>query len=324
MRAQWFSVLVLSLLLSPAAPSFAAPPAKGAADAQKGAADAQTAARARGEEGLRLFETGQWSEAFTAFEQADAIYHAPTLVLFMARCRRNQGRLIEAEVLYNKAAAEPVPKGAPEQFVKAVASARAELDNIHKRIPSVRVTLRGAAAARAVVSIDGVPLRVTEISSRKPLDPGDHEVVASVEGGVSARKKISLQEGEEVSVELDLNPPVPEETPKGSRVPAVIAFSVGGVGVAVGAITGGIALSKIADIKSRCTPDGHCLKSDKPAAATAQTLSTTSAIGFGVGGAGIVAGALLWWLRPGTPKPSDKPSAHLEIGPGSVMIGGQF
>lgn len=317
MRSQWFCALAFSLLLGSAAPSRAAPPARGP--------DAVQEARSRGEAGLRLFEAGQWAEAFAAFQEADALYHAPTLVLFMARCRRNQGRLIEAQALYQKAAAEPVPRGAPEQFAKAVASARAELDSIRQRIPSARVTIVGAPEEQTAVTIDRVPLSAEEKTSGKALNPGDHEIVAEAEGRASVRKPFSLKEGEAATLELVLQPPPRAPAPpRNARLPAVIALSVGGLGVGLGAVSGGLALSKIADIKSRCTPDGHCLKSDQPAASAAQTLVTASTIGFVAGGAGLAAGALLWWLRPGEPKTPETPAARVEIGVGSITIGGQF
>src|SRR4051794_34506341 len=106
---RWWSGAVCATLLVAAAPAAAQAP------------DAQAAARARGEEGLKLFQADKWDEAFAAFAAADGLFHAPTLVVFMAGCRRNQGRLIEAKALYEKVVAEPLPRDPPEAFKKAQA-----------------------------------------------------------------------------------------------------------------------------------------------------------------------------------------------------------
>jgi hypothetical protein len=319
MRSRWLVALAFVIPSAPFAPSLAAPPSPTADDVQ-------VTARVRGEQGLRLFEASQWEDAYSAFEAADTLYHAPTLVLYMAHCRRNQGKLLQARELYEKVAAEPVPKGAPEQFGKAVASARTELDSLNLRIPSVRVSINGASASRTQVTIDGAQVSAADQASGKPLDPGSHEIVANADGGASARKTIALKAGESAWVELVLQQPASpaDASALGSRLPAVIAFGVGGVGVAVGVITGSLALVKINDIRSRCTDDGHCLRSDQAQASTAQALVTTSTVGFVAGGVGLAAGTLLWILRPGGAKVKAKASTHVEIGIGSIAIGGRF
>ena len=310
---------MLSLTMIPAAPSFAAPPGQGGEDLQ-------ATARARGEEGLRLFEESKWEQAYDAFQAADTLYHAPTLVLYMGHCRRNQGKLLEARAIYEKAAAEPVPKGAPDQFGKAVMAARTELDNLKQRIPTVRVSISGAPAKPAQVTIDGAALSAAEQESGKELDPGSHEILAEAAGGASARRKITVRAGEAAWVELVLTNKAAKDAPPpprpGSRLPAGIALGAGGVGVAVGVITGSVALAQINDIRSRCTDSGHCLKSDEPKAETAKRLTVASTIGFVTGGVGLAAGAILWVLRPGGEKA--KARAKVELRFGAITLEGQF
>ncbi len=104
--------------------------------AAEGDASSRAVARARGEEALRLFEARRWDEAYVAFARAETILHAPTLVLFMANCRKNQGRLAEARALYEQVAKETIPAGAPEQFKKAQIKAREELDALPPPAPT--------------------------------------------------------------------------------------------------------------------------------------------------------------------------------------------
>src|SRR6185503_15705679 len=150
MRSRWLLALSYSFLSMLASPALARP-------SGPGTEDVQAAARAHGEEGLRRFEAKRWADAYDEFKQADDLFHAPTLVMFMAHCRRNEGRLLEARALYEKVASEPIPKGAPEQWGKAVAAAHDEIVAIQKRIPSVQATITGPGADQARAAIDGAP-----------------------------------------------------------------------------------------------------------------------------------------------------------------------
>ncbi len=321
MRSRWLLVLCLSIASLGSSRALAAPP-NHADD------DRQAAARAKGEEGLRLFEAGKWASAYDAFQRADEIFHAPTLVLYMAHCRRSQGKLIEARALYEKVASETVPKGAPDQFAKAVASAREELDRIRKRIASVRVTFSPPAPASTTLKIDGVAVSAEQGASGAELDPGDHEIVAEADKASAIHRTISLKEGEAAEIPLsfakadDRGPSTPRR--RGSIVPGAIALGVGGAFVGVGAVTGIMAFTKIADIKSRCRPDGHCLKADQPEASTARTLTTVSTVGFVVGGVALAAGAVLLVVRPGGAKANDKAALRVQVGPRSVSLEGRF
>jgi hypothetical protein len=323
----------LSVLLTAAALVALAP---GVARAQGGAEDARSAARARGEQGLSLYEQKRWAEAFTAFREADALFHAPTLTLFMGHCERSRGHLVEARALYARLASEPVPVAAPEQFRKAQAQARAEIDLLIARVPRIIVVVTGANAEGAHVEVDGVAIDGGELTAGKSLNPGAHTLVARAKGA-SARRTITLAEGEEERLELALvadatasAAPIdhgPDATiaRRGSIVPGVVGIGVGVVGISIGAITGAVASGKIGDIRSRCrTIDGasHCLIADLPARDSAQTLITVSTIGLVAGGAALLAGATLLILRPGG-RPA---AARLEIdaGPAAIRLRGSF
>jgi hypothetical protein len=95
-------------------------------------------------------------------------------------------------------------------------------------------------------------------------------------------------------------PPIEGPPPRvPNRVPAIAMFSVGGVGVVVGAVAGGLALSKANSVKSACGPTDHC-PSQADAKSSAETTAWVSNVGFGVAVVGVVVGAVLW--ATGTPK----------------------
>jgi hypothetical protein len=313
-----------------------------AAPAPAFAASPQDAARERGEEGLRLFKAEQWEAAYAAFARADELFHAPTLVLYMARCRQSQGRLIEASKLFDKVAAEPVPPNAPEAFKRAVANARSEGDAVRARIPRVRVSVSGPGAPRARVLVDGRALDPAERASGKKLDPGEHVLAAESDGG-AAVSKTTLREGESPAVDLALQPeqrlsadglslrPADENKERGSIAPMAIAFGAGGAGILAGAITGGLALSKIGDAHAGCaqSTDGvwHCPVASKrdisAAADSVHTLAPVSAVCFAVGGAAVVTGVILALTRSRKPA-STEPAVSLDLSPTWIGARGRF
>lgn len=291
------------------------------AAAQGGAADPQAAARARGEEGLRLFEAARWADAFEAFQRADAIFHAPTLVLYMANCRRREGKLLEARTLYERVTRERLDKAAPDRFKKAQATANDELEALRKRIPRVAARITGAAAGGERVTLDGAPVSAAALRDGLEVDPGRHALEAGAEGGRVARVEIDVKEGDAAQVELAV--PASAEAARGSLIPAEIAFGAGGAGLLVGAITGAVALTTIADVKSRCLGK-DCLASDIPERDHARTLVTVSTVGFVSGGAGLVVGAILALVRSRGGDEAEKARAWLDVGPGSITARGRF
>ncbi|MFS8071686.1 MAG: tetratricopeptide repeat protein, partial [Byssovorax sp.] len=122
----------------------------------------QEAARAAGEEGLKLFTSGRWQEALEMFERAESEFHAVTLVLYMARCQRMRGKLVEARALYEQITGEALGPNAPGQFRTAQTQARGELERLRRRIPSLVLAIKGAPASRVHVTVDGAPVRVSE------------------------------------------------------------------------------------------------------------------------------------------------------------------
>lgn len=269
--------------------------------------DDAAVARQLGREGIDLFARERWAEALEKLERAEAMYHAPTLLLYIARCRRNMGELVAARAHYEALVNEELPPDAPAQFRDAKDTAYRELRELDARIPSLLILGEVSGA----VTIDG---REVEPSGPIRLDPGEH-VVSS--GGVE--REVTLAEGAGI-VRLDLGGPAPEETPSdggpgepeeprepdalagegsdGPLWPGITAVAVGGAGLGLGVVTGVMAMTKADDIKSRCV-DQRCLTADAEQGEQAEMLATVSTVGFVVGGALSAAGVVLILWRPG-------------------------
>jgi hypothetical protein len=57
-----------------------------------------------------LYARGQWAGAYDRFAEADGLAHSPVFVLYMARCRKNAARLIEAEAIFTRLSRETLAR----------------------------------------------------------------------------------------------------------------------------------------------------------------------------------------------------------------------
>lgn len=253
----------------------------------------QDVARTKGEEGLKLFANGKWQDAYDKFREAEELYHAPTLLLYMARCQQKLGRLIQARVLYKKILDEPVIEGTTTAFIEARMRAGIEVKAVEQQTPKLRVSISGVPRESARVTLDGAVIStVGEI----PVDPGPHTIEVKAENAETVIKSISLMPGMTETVELVLQSAGP---PQGSRLPAFAAFGVGAIGIGIGAVTGALVLSGTNDLKSRCQ-ENLCRLEDKNQGDSLATLGTVSTTSFILGGVGVAAGVVLLVLRPGS------------------------
>ena len=192
-----------------------------------------------GHEALALYEASRWDEAYQRFQTAEQLVHSPVFLLYMARCRRNTGRLIEAADRFARLSRERVAEDAPAAWHGAVADADAELIALRRVIPRVVVVLRGAPNAR--VTLDGRELSSAALGKSLPLDPGRHSIVARDSKGRKVSRAFNVVKGQATTT-VDLSF---DKRPEDSRDPAsaggsgwrtagLVLAGVGAVGLGVG------------------------------------------------------------------------------------------
>jgi hypothetical protein len=203
-------ILLATLLLSSAlAPTLAM--AQGA-DADK------ATARDLVIEGYRALQSKDYTAAADRFTRADALYHAPTVTLGLARAQVGLGKLVSAQELYYRTAHDPLPPNASTAIKKAVSDAQKELDALALRLPSVVINVKGNDAPR--VTLDGIEVRVASLGVKRPVDPGKHTITASATGFASSEVTVNLTEGKSESVTLELTPRQAEPPPIVAIAPA--------------------------------------------------------------------------------------------------------
>jgi hypothetical protein len=192
---------------------------------------------------------------------------------------------------------------------------------------------------------------------KKPVDPGTHEIKASAAGCKTSTTSFTVDDGKEstatVTLEKDAatnvtttptttnptttptitnpatttttSPTTPPDSGGGSglKIAGIVTLSVGGVGLILGAITGGIALGDHSDIASSCPDPKNCPASVQSKIDSYHTMGTLSTVGFVAGGVLAVAGIVMWVLAPSAKK-TEKAAAWITLSPVSWGVAGRF
>lgn len=159
-------------------------------------------------EGYRALQSKDYTVAVDRFTRADALYHAPTVILGLARAHVGLGKLVSARELYYRTAHETLPPNASSALKKAVLDAQNELDALTPRIPGVILDIKGATSVK--VTLDGIDVPAAALGVKRPADPGEHVIRAVSPGFLSREMKVTLSEGKTETVGLLLEPEQPK------------------------------------------------------------------------------------------------------------------
>jgi hypothetical protein len=109
----------------------------------------------------------------------------------------------------------------------------------------------------------------------------------------------------------------------GNRTLGWVLVSAGGVGLAVGGVTGVLALSSAGKVKDSCGPAyATCDQTAVDNAATGKTMSTVSTVAFIAGGALLAGG--LYFVLTSPARSSTSAHAGLAVGPAGAALQGTF
>lgn len=355
------STLVLAASL--ALPAAIALP--GTAHAQSDA-DRATA-RELGQQGERALFAKDYEKAEDRFRRADQLVHAPTLELGLARALAGEGKYVESQETYNRIVREGVAPGAPAAFKQALEDAKKEVGTVSPKVGGVTITVQatgGGDVPGVSVALDDAPVNTASLGVRRLVDPGPHVLRATAAGYKPAELRFSVPEGgsvnEAVTLDKDLSAPAPASvpapapganaTPASAATPGLaaattpeqpesasghksilpwVAFGLGGAGLALGAVTGALAMSKHSDLAKACSAPTACPSTQQSNIDGYHTMGMLSTVGFVVGGVGVAAGAVLLLIRPKTESASAaaQPAALRVtpvVGPGSIGAVGTF
>ncbi len=310
MKLRRLILLLLVLVALPETTTLAQPRDPAAEAAMK-------AARPYAEKGFALFEQERYAASITEFERAEARYHAPPHLLYIARAQAKLGRLIEARDGLQAIVDETLDDHSPKAFLVAQVEAKADLGELEGRIPTLQVAVSGPGADGATLTVDG--REVGAPPQTLELDPGHHTIEAQGDGAWVPAQSVTLEPGDRTEITLEMQA---DDGDDSLLMPAVVCFGLGGLGLVIGTITGVVSLNQTAEIDEQCDGD-HCPAGLEGDADTAKATGNASTAFFVIGGMAAAAGAAL--LLFDSPAGSDSAaSLQLRVGPGALQLQGTF
>jgi hypothetical protein len=231
-------------------------------------ASSQDIAQARqlGQQAQAAYDKGDFTESEKLWTAAAKLYtQAPTLTLGLARTQAKLGKVVAAQESYNKIVREwgnnPNP---PPVFKNAVEAAKTEVVAVSAKVASVTVSVEGPTNPQ--VNIDGQTVPVAALGLKRPVDPGSHKVTATADGYKPADTTFSVTEGGSAAATLKM------EKAAGA---VAVAPGPGGPGAPPG------------PGPASPTEPGADVGTGK-----GNSNKTLAIVAFGVGGAGLVVGAI--------------------------------
>lgn len=308
--------------------------------AQTAASDeAKKTARALMDEGRTARdETKDFKAALDAFRKAHSIMRVPTTGLEVARTLVLLEKFVEAEeAAQDVINIAPTPKE-PKAFGAARDEAKKLLEDLKNKIGFIAVDIKGLPDGKsAEVLIDD--LAVAADKGPVKQNPGKHKVV--VKGPSNRSFDVELEPGGKKDIAVDFTPPKKEKVEEPPPPPPpppeenrflrplpIIGFSVAGVGLIAGTVTGMLTLSKASSVKDQCV-GSKCPRTVHDDIDSAKSMGTISTISFAVAGVGAAVG-VIGVLLPTSSAPSEggastsKPRVTPFVGAGSAGVAGTF
>jgi hypothetical protein len=309
-----------------------------------GAQDSATA-EAMFKHGLAELKAGHFDKACPALDESFRLDPRAGTLFTSAECDFAWGKLATALARYDEylSFVDRLPADQRTRQAERVKAAKDKKHALESEVPRMTVIVQDPPAG-LVVKRDNLEQRPATFGIALPVDPGEHVVTAEAPDRTPRTWKVSVPKGAKESVAISLElaaaaapspgpsaantaPAAPASVAQSSqppsRVPVYVAGGVGIVGIVVGAVAGGMAMSQKKTIDNHCVGK-VCDQQGYDAVGSIKTTGLISTVGFGVGVAGLAVGGFLLWYQSGKGKERTSPAAWtpvVELAPGVGYAG---
>ncbi len=323
MRTRFISCLTAAAVLAAAPAAHAV-----GVDPAKATPEQRNQAQARFLKGKDLYDAHRYDEALAEFRGALDVVATPNARLYVARCDRETGKLVEAYAEFDRTAIEANADSKDDpRYARTAASAANERDALSPQLGFVTVHVSHAGGwTKLVVGGNEVPREAWE--RPVPVTPGatDVSVETPSSGTPPVRQSLTVAAGDKKEISIDAAAPTapaaapvaatPAQPPADHtslRPYAYVAGGVGAAGLLTFAISGLLSNGTYSDLQSKC-PRGVCPASASSEISRGRTEQTIANVGLVVGFVGLAAGAALFVISM-PPKSGAGTTASLVVGP---------
>lgn len=308
-----------------------------------------TTSAAMFDRGVADMERGHFDTACPAIAESLRLDPRPGTLFTLAECYAKAGKSASAVARYgeylDQVANMPADQRAKQMDRPQIS--QQQIDFLKPRVPLLTVRLPPGAPAGTVVKRDGVVVGGPSLGVALPIDPGHHQIVVEAPGhapgatqvdiAVADKKNVVAALGAVTSDQSGAAPVTGSPTPTkdsglgAQRIAGITMGSVGIAGLLVGAIAGGVTLSKKSSVKDHCDFDTKRCDDDASldTLSSARASGTASTVGFVVGGALFGGGLVVFLTAPSNAaasEPAKKVGLGFSAGPwgGAGSIKGSF
>jgi hypothetical protein len=317
-------LLIAALALLPAAGAHAQSP--------ETKASAQDQFR-RGREALKQRD---YATALNLFRQSQELLPTPGTLLNLANCEKELGLLASARQHFQQALAQ-----LPESDAARIGFVKQSLAAIEPRVPRLQIKLTSAGVAGARVMLDDAVVAPASLGTELMVDPGKHVIVVSASNLPDRRYETTLQEGKSASITVEPGaresppppvvlakpappPPPPPPSTSGQRIAGFVVGGIGLAGLGVGAVTGGLSLSKKSELEKECPNAGACSPQGVAKASEGKRLALVSTASLIAGGVGLGVGVILVLTGGSGQTPMTTVGVSPLPGGAAIGLGGSF
>jgi hypothetical protein len=284
------------------------------------------------DQGVKLYEEGDWRGALVEFERAYATQPNYRVLYDIGQCRFQLQDYAGALDALQKYLAEGNSDIASERRERVTAT----IDDLRMRVAHLNIT---SNVEGGEIAIDDVTVGTTPLPAPVAVSVGRRKVSLAVIGHAPVIRFVDVAGQDSLDVALHVEPPAavrvaPPIAPlvvvavkpaaRRTTVPAWIAFGVGAAGAFVGTYFGITAIDDRRDLDRQCPnklcpPQSQSLIDESNRDGVLSTVGiATAAVGFGVG---------IGWLvfaQSGERAPSASQALRFYVGPTSAFAAGSF
>lgn len=281
--------------------------------------------------GKAELEAGNIAEACATIEASHQLAPRPGTLFTLAECYAQAKRPASAVVTYDEflRTVQELPDAQRARYADRVKIAEEAKATVAKDVALLSIVVPKDAPKDLTVTRDGAPVGASLWGLPVPVDPGEHVVVVQVPGRTNAEQRVTLALRERRT--LDVVVPAPPASTKVEAPPVSTArlaatygtLGLGAAGLLVGGITGGLAWRNASIADAECK-QLVCNRVGAQAVVDGRAMATWSTIGFAVGGAGLVAGAVLFLTLPKTKKNTTALDVMFDGSSGLIGVRGRF
>lgn len=175
-------------------------------------------------------EAGNHAEAEKLWTAAQNLYPAaPTITLGLARTQAKLGKFVASQESYNKIIREQGhATNLSPAFKDALESAKSEVGSVSAKLAAVTITVEGGESP--TVTLDGQPVSNAALGLKRPVDPGSHVVKAEAKGFKPGEKSFQVSEGAAADVKLVLEKSPDAPPPAAADTPTTAPAAEAGTG----------------------------------------------------------------------------------------------